>query len=160
RPVAVNVGPDGAIYFLDWQNPIIGHMQHHLRDPNRDHDHGRIYRITYNGRPLLKPPRIDGQPVLALLELLKQPENQVRELAKVELGKHPTAEVMASVNKWAASLGPKDARYWHHLTEALWVHQWHNRVDLPLLKKLLEAADPHARAAATRVLCYWRDRVP
>src|SRR5206468_2654156 len=62
RPVAVSVGPDGAIYFLDWHNPIIGHMQHHLRDPNRDHTHGRIYRITYPGRPLLKPVRIDGQP--------------------------------------------------------------------------------------------------
>ena len=27
------IGPDGAIYFTDWQNPIIGHMQHNLRDP-------------------------------------------------------------------------------------------------------------------------------
>jgi hypothetical protein len=27
------------------------------------------------------------------------------------------------------------------------------------LKKLLRAPDFHARAAATRVLCYWRDRV-
>jgi len=88
RPTAVNVGPDGAIYFSDWQNPIIGHMQHHLRDPNRDHDHGRIYRITYEGRPLMKPVAIDGQPVPVLLELLKQPENRTRELAKIELGKH------------------------------------------------------------------------
>src|SRR6266542_3291378 len=55
RPSAVNVGPDGAIYFCDWHNPIIGHMQHHIRDPNRDHQHGRIYRITYQGRALLKP---------------------------------------------------------------------------------------------------------
>ena len=31
-------GPDGAIYFIDWQNPIIGHMQHNLRDPSRDRD--------------------------------------------------------------------------------------------------------------------------
>ena len=62
-------------------------MQHHLRDPNRDQDHGRIYRITYEGRPLLTQPKIDGQPIPALLELLKEPENRTRELAKIELGK-------------------------------------------------------------------------
>ena len=63
RPTAVDVAPDGSIYFLDWSNQLIGHMQHHIRDPNRDHAHGRIYRITYEGRPLLKPEKIDGQPV-------------------------------------------------------------------------------------------------
>ena len=55
RPSDLKIGPDGALYFIDWHNPIIGHMQHHLRDPNRDHEHGRIYRVTYEGRPLLKP---------------------------------------------------------------------------------------------------------
>ncbi|MCY2963596.1 MAG: GDSL-type esterase/lipase family protein [Planctomycetota bacterium] len=30
RPADVEVGPDGAIYFVDWMNPIIGHMQHNL----------------------------------------------------------------------------------------------------------------------------------
>ncbi|HYT58582.1 MAG TPA: PVC-type heme-binding CxxCH protein, partial [Haliangiales bacterium] len=82
RPVAVDVAPDGSIYFLDWSNQLIGHMQHHIRDPNRDHAHGRIYRITYEGRPLLKPARIDGQPIEALLDLLKEPENNVRTRAK------------------------------------------------------------------------------
>jgi azurin len=37
---------------------------------------------------------------------------------------------------------------------------WHNRVDLVLLKRMLQSNEPWARAAATRVLCYWRDRVP
>jgi hypothetical protein len=87
RPTAVNVGPDGAIYFADWHNPIIGHMQHHIRDPNRDHSHGRIYRMTYNGRPLAVSRAIDGAPIPALLDLLKEPENQVREWTKIELGK-------------------------------------------------------------------------
>ena len=160
RPVAVNVGPDGAIYVCDWQNPIIGHMQHHLRDPNRDHDHGRIYRITYTGRPLMKPVKIDGQPISALLELLKEPENQIRELAKIELGKRNTSQVMAAVNKWAAALDSHDPGYEHHLLEALWVHQWHNVVNLDLLKRVLHSPGPRARAAAGRVLGYWRDRVP
>ena len=45
------------------------------------------------------------------------------------------------------------------MMEALWVHQWHNVVDEALLKERLRSPDPRARAAATRVLCYWRDRV-
>ena len=45
------------------------------------------------------------------------------------------------------------------MMEALWVHQWHNRVNETLLKRMLRSNDPWARAAATRVLCYWRDRV-
>ena len=45
------------------------------------------------------------------------------------------------------------------MMEALWVHQWHNRVNETLLTRMLRSSDPWARAAATRVLCYWRDRV-
>ena len=58
RPVALQFGPDGALYVVDWFNPLVGHMQHSLRDPNRDHTHGRIWRITYPKRPLLEKPRI------------------------------------------------------------------------------------------------------
>jgi hypothetical protein len=43
--------------------------------------------------------------------------------------------------------------------EALWLHQHHNVVNEPLLKRMLASPEPHARAASTRVLCYWRDRV-
>ncbi|HZN67889.1 MAG TPA: PVC-type heme-binding CxxCH protein, partial [Tepidisphaeraceae bacterium] len=160
RPTFINVGPDGAVYFCDWHNPIIGHLQHHLRDPSRDDQHGRVYRITYNGRPLMKPVKIDGQPVEALLELLKEPENQTRELAKIELGEHDTAKVIAAVKAWAAKLDKNDRNYEHHMMEALWVHQWHNVVDRALLDRMLKSPEPRARAAATRVLCYWRDRVP
>jgi mono/diheme cytochrome c family protein/glucose/arabinose dehydrogenase/lysophospholipase L1-like esterase len=160
RPSAVNVGPDGAVYFADWSNSIIGHMQHHLRDPNRDHVHGRIYRVTYEGRPLLKPAKIDGQPVAKLLELLKEPEDNVRARAQLELAKHDPKEVIAAVDAWAAALDPKDPQYQHNLMYALWMHQWDNVVDAGLLKRMLRSVDYHARAAATRVLCYWRDRVP
>src|SRR5438874_2945763 len=85
RPSALQIGPDGALYFLDWHNPIIGHMQHNLRDPNRDRTHGRIYRVTYNGRPLLKSPKIVGEPIEKLLDVLKEPEDRVRYRARIEL---------------------------------------------------------------------------
>lgn len=160
RPIDTNIGPDGALYVVDWHNPLIGHLQSHLRDSNRDHVHGRIYRITYEGRPLAVPPKIDGQPIPALLELLKRREDQIRNLAKIELGKHPSAAVIAATKKWIAGLDPKAPDFAHHLTEALWLHQWHNVVDLDLLKRVLALPNADARAAAMRVISYWRDRVP
>jgi putative heme-binding domain-containing protein len=159
RPSDLKIGPDGALYFTDWQNPIIGHMQHHIRDPNRDHEHGRIYRVTYEGRPLLKPAKIDGEPIDKLLDLLKEPEDRVRYRARIELGGRDSREVIAAVHKWITTLDPKDKDYEHHMMEALWVHQYHNVVDQDLLKRMLRSPNFHARAAATRVLCNWRDMV-
>lgn len=46
------------------------------------------------------------------------------------------------------------------MMEALWVHQWHNVVNVELLSRMLASPEANARAAAGRVLCYWRDRVP
>jgi putative heme-binding domain-containing protein len=160
RPADIKVGPDGAIYFLDWQNPIIGHLQHHLRDPSRDKTHGRIYRVTYEGRPLLKPAKIAGEPLDKLLDLLKEPEDRVRARVRIELSGRDSDEVIAAVQKWAAGLDKKDPNYEHNLLEALWVHQQHNVVNLDLLKRMLGSPEFRGRAAATRALCYWRDRVP
>jgi len=160
RPGDVEVGQDGAIYFTDWQNPIIGHMQHNLRDPSRDHDHGRVYRVRYEGRDLLKPQPIAGQPIEKLLDLLKHPDNRTRHLARIELSGRPSADVIAATKKWIAGLETGNPQYEHQVLEGLWVHQSHNVVDVELLKKVLRSPEPKARAAATRVLTYWRDRVP
>ncbi len=160
RPSDVKIGPDGAVYFLEWQNPIIGHMQHHLRDPSRDHIHGRIYRITCADRPVLKPVKVAGESIPKLLDLLRESEDRLRSRARIELGGRDTKQVMAALDKWVAKLDAKDPNHQHDLMEALWLHQSRNVVDEPLLKRMLRSPDFHARAAATRVLCYWRDRVP
>ena len=62
RPVDLEFAPDGSLYFIDWHNALIGHMQHNARDPNRDHEHGRIYRVTYPSRPLVKPRSLPEPP--------------------------------------------------------------------------------------------------
>ena len=74
RPTDLEFAPDGSLYVVDWQNALIGHMQHSARDPNRDHEHGRIYRVTYPSRPLVEPAKIDGASIPQLLENLKLPE--------------------------------------------------------------------------------------
>lgn len=160
RPADLETGPDGALYFVDWQNPIIGHMQHNLRDPNRDKTHGRVYRVTYEGRPLLTPKPIAGEPIANLLELLKERDTRVRYRAKIELSGRPTEEVLPAVQAWLQHLNTQDPAYEHHLLEGLWVSQHHNVVDVSLLNRVLSSPRFEARAAAARVLCYWRDRVP
>ena len=159
RPVDAEIGPDGALYFVDWHNPVIGHMQHNLRDTSRDRNHGRVFRVTAVGRPLLTPTRIAGEPIPVLLDLLKSSEYRVRYRTKIELSARPTADVMTALDAWIQTLDSKDPDYEHHMMEALWLRQWHNRVDEPLLRRMLRSPQPLARAAATRVLCYWRDRV-
>ena len=159
RPVDAEVGADGALYIADWHNPIIGHMQHNLRDTSRDRLHGRIYRITYPGRPLLPATRIAGETIPRLLDLLKDPDDRVRYRTKIELSSRDPKSVLVALDAWMAGLDAKHAKYEHQMLEALWVQQWNNRVSETLLKRMLRSSEPLARAAATRVLCYWRDRV-
>jgi glucose/arabinose dehydrogenase len=159
RPVDLEFGPDGALYLVDWYNPLVGHMQHSLRDPNRDVEHGRIWRIHYTKRPLVEKPRIAGATVPELLDLLKAYEDRTRYRARRELREPKPEVVLAELDKWVAGLYKNDPEYWHQMLEALWLHQSLDAVDPSLLKMMLTCPEPKARAAATRVLCYWRDRV-
>ncbi len=159
RPVALQFGPDGALYVVDWFNPLVGHMQHSLRDPNRDHTRGRIWRITYPKRPLLEQPKIAAATVRELLDLLKVYEDRVRYRARRELRERPAQEVLNALETWIAGLDKNDPEYWRQMLEALWLHQSLDQVDEKLLKEMLACPEGKARAAATRVLCYWRDRV-
>ena len=56
RPVDVHIGPDGAMYILDFYNRIIGHYEVPLPHPGRDRTSGRIWRVVYKGdNPTSKP---------------------------------------------------------------------------------------------------------
>lgn len=159
RPVDLEFGSDGALYVCDWYNPLIGHMQHSVRDPKRDATHGRIYRIRYTKKPLVETPKFAGAPIPQLLDLLKTYEDRTRYRVRLELRDRPTDEVMQAADAWVAQQDKNDPEYWHHLLEALWVKQHHDVVDAKLLETLLTCPEPKARAAATRVLGYQRDRV-
>ena len=154
RPVSMQFAPDGSLYVADWHNVLIGHMQHSARDPLRDHTHGRIYRITYPSRPLVKPPVIAGAPIDALFANLTLPEDRARSRTRLELRGRPADEVLAGLQRWLAGLSATDAKIEHHQLEGLWVSWGLDRVDVALLNKLLVAKDHRVRAAAVRVLRY------
>lgn len=159
RPVDLQFGPDGALYVCDWQNALVGHMQHHIRDPNRDHKHGRIWRVTAKGRALQEPVKIANASNDELFELLRAKEDRVRYRVRRELGQRDTAEVKSAMDKWLGQLDENADDFAHNQLEALWVCQHHNIVQTDLLNAVLNSSDPRARAAATRVVCYWRDQL-
>ena len=159
RPVDVKVGPDGAIYVADWYNPIIGHYQASFRDPRRDKQHGRIWRITAKDRPLVQKPKLAGTAIPELLDQLKSPERWVRYQARRVLAERAASEVRQSAEKWVAELDPKDSLYERNLVEALGIYELIDTPEPKLLVRLLETKDPRGRAYATEVIGRWHARL-
>lgn len=159
RPIDMKFGPDGALYIVDWFNPLIGHMQHNLRDPKRDKHHGRIWRVRYKDKPLLDVPKIEGESIDKVVRLLASYEDSVRHLARMELRTRPTANVVSELFHWWNEQTDDSEQAQHNRLEVLWVLQQHDQVHPQVLKTVLSSKDHRARAAATRVLSYWRDRV-
>lgn len=155
RPIDVKMGPDGAIYIADWYNPIIQHGEVDFRDDRRDHVHGRIWRVTYKGKPALERPKLVGAPIPELLEQLKSPEQWTRENARQVLKEAGPDSVLQPLQEWQVSLDNE-----RDLLEALWMHQALRHPDLELLNRLIQAEAPEVRAAAVRVAKHWRSVIP
>lgn len=64
-PILAEVGPDGALWVIDWYNYVIQHNPtpqgfrtgrgNAYETPLRDKTHGRIYRLIHTGSPLSPP---------------------------------------------------------------------------------------------------------
>lgn len=152
RPADPQIGPDGALWFGDWCNALIGHMQYSQRDPNRDHVRGRVYRLVAKDRPLVKPVTQFGKSEYELLEQLRAYEPRTRYRVRRELEARSTDKVVAAVKEWVSKLPSSDPERERLLTEALWVQQTHHVVDQPLIASVLASSDPRARAAAVHTV--------
>ena len=155
RPIDVKVGPDGAIYVADWSNPIIQHGEVDFRDPRRDHEHGRIWRITYKGRPLLKKQNLIVSNNKDLLENLHSKNGHLRQQSRRVLTERGAAKIKTDLEYWTQKQSTEQGQL-----EALWMWQSVDLVNPELLKRMLAAKDGRIRAAATRVLSFWRNRIP
>ena len=164
RPIDVKMGPDGALYIADWYNPIIQHGEVDFRDPRRDKTHGRIWRVTAKGRPLVASPRLVGATVPELLEALKAPEQWTRQQAKRVLKERGEKAVQLELGKWVASLDKADKNYEQNVLEAIWVWEAFESTQVntaarlrsifgvAALFDLFQAKSPEVRAAVMRVM--------
>ncbi len=161
RPADPQIGPDGALWFGDWANALVGHMQYSQRDPNRDHIRGRIYRLVYPGRPLVEPVTQFGKSIPELLEQLRAYEWRTRYRARRELAARPLEEVQTALQSWLGSLDAADGEFDRLRCEALWVQQSHHALDQNLLTQVASTAKkPEARSAALHIVADERESVP
>jgi len=151
RPADPQIGPDGALWFGDWCNALIGHMQYSQRDPNRDHQRGRVYRLVAKDRPLVVPATQAGKSEMELLEQLREPEPRTRYRVRNALAARPTGQVVEAVRRWLPTIRTEDPQADRLRTEALWILQRHHVVDSGLLNAVLDSSSKEARSAAVRV---------
>jgi putative membrane-bound dehydrogenase-like protein len=87
RPVHTRVGPDGAMYLLDFYNQAISHndirgIEHGKGNaavrPDRDHRHGRIWRITHQEQREFDVPNLAKAASGDLVNALQHPNFWVR----------------------------------------------------------------------------------
>lgn len=144
RPIDLQFGPDGSLYFVDWFNPLIGHMQHSLRDPNRDHAHGRVWKVV---RMDASRREVEDLTILRaedLLQELKVPDARHRYRVRRELRNFSGEEI-----RNATMAVEVDGE--HHLLEVAWVHQQAGILQPEHVNLLLSSEDERIRAAAIRI---------
>ncbi|MGJ8633082.1 MAG: PVC-type heme-binding CxxCH protein [Luteolibacter sp.] len=148
RPVNMEFGPDGCLYVVDWYNKIVSHNEVAREHPDRDKEHGRIWRIRH-----------ESQQVTTIPDIIKASDE--------DLLKHLAAEVLwekraawhqiadRQAKELAPALGKMAADTSQTLTTrilALWSLESLGVFDMEIMKALTADKDPDLRREALRSL--------
>ncbi|MFO1449414.1 MAG: PVC-type heme-binding CxxCH protein [Opitutaceae bacterium] len=108
RPIETRIGPDGALYVVDFYNQAVIHNdtrgpQHGPANaavrPDRDHYFARIWRVQHQQARTLPPLQLDRTNLAGLTNAIQtSPNAHVRQIAwRLARENHPTAAVLASL---------------------------------------------------------------
>lgn len=158
RPIDVKVGPDGAIYIVDWYNPVTCHQDDAYRDPTRDKAHGRIWRLSTKSKPI-RPVNLEEAAIETIVAELSSPESWTRYQAKRELTRRDRSKVITALDHYVTTLHPDDVFFESQLHTALSTFATLETVRPSLLRKNLESKNEQARAYAARLTGRWHDRL-
>ena len=149
RPIDLRQGPDGGLYIADWSNPIIQHGEVDFRDPRRDKEHGRIWRVASKGKGL-KPKAGFDLTRLSNTELLDRTLSKNgwdQEQARLVLRQRGAANVLPTLTSWLTRQTDPRAKL-----EAVWLREGLGQKVSPLLGELVGSSDGRIRTAAARQL--------
>lgn len=153
RPVNSRVGPDGALYIADMYHGIIEHVifmvpwlekQIKERKLDQSNDHGRMWRIVAEDRPIDRTsPRLSEASSVELIELLGHPNGWHRMTAQRLLVER--ADSMAELRSYlkkASGLGK---------LHGLWTLEGMGQLDNVSRRSALQDSDERVRAAGVRL---------
>jgi uncharacterized protein len=162
-PVFAEVGPDGAVWFADFQNFIIQHNPTPSRarggydaktgvggaheNPLRDHLRGRIYRVVWNQATALAIRSLKGAATPDLVKALGSDNQFWRLTAQRLLVEGRKADAAAALKGIVAANSGHVAA-----VHALWALQGLGQLDEATHRGALAAKDPALRRNAVRAL--------
>jgi putative membrane-bound dehydrogenase-like protein len=152
-PVFTTVGPDGALYVVDFYRKVIEHPEWIRKDLVNDlklfnlgKDHGRIYRIVREGSPKQPKPRLNEASSPELVGHLSNPNMWWRLTAQRLLVERQDKSVIAALEILARNGAAAEGRM-----HALWTLEGLNALDPGLVLAALNDASPAVREQAVRL---------
>lgn len=147
RPVAVQFGPDGCLYVIDWYNKVISHNEVPRNHPDRDRERGRIWRIRHSSQPLREPVAVAKLPTDELPTHLGAPNARIADFAWQEIIDRKATTLVPVIGRRAADPSePVAAR-----AGCLWALEGLGAVTVPLLESLVADANSDLRHEAIRI---------
>ena len=152
RPIETRIGPDGALYVVDFYNQAVIHNDtrgplhngvNAAVRPDRDHYFGRIWRIDHRDAKALPPLKLSPTSPEDLMAALSHPNRVVRMNAHRLLAERGNAEI----SKWVGNDKISPTARVH----ALWIAQQLYGVETPVLVAALGNNDLGVRKTAARI---------
>lgn len=152
-PIDVQFGPDGAMYVLDFYNPIVAHSDSrgpkHSRSgatvrPDREHYFGRIYRIQHDAAKALPMPDLTKVDLHGLVAAFRHPNKGVRFNAHRLLMDRSDA---ASATSALAAMAT-DEKFVPARILSLWALERLGKLEPQILKTALTSDVPAVRKSA------------
>lgn len=152
RPVAMTLGPDGAVYIVDWYNKIISHNEVARNHPDRDKKRGRIWRLKGKEQKGFPVPDFTKLPELDLVAKLGSASLTQSHLAWQTLGdkKKPAPETLAALKALTLQAKPSATTPYPEAAriQALWALQSTGIDPSASLEALTKSPNRNARREA------------
>jgi putative membrane-bound dehydrogenase-like protein len=153
-PVSTQVGPDGAVWIMDWYDKYPCYQNAQADPDGVDREHGRIWRVVYTGNKtgLKVPSRPQRDMNLMrsstgdLVALLKHRNSWHRRTAQRLLSERGDEKARDALLKLVEGTGPIETRL-----AALWTLHASEQLDDSLLARLVQDKEPAVRAWVARL---------
>lgn len=155
RPVFLSIGPDGALYVVDYYRPRIEHPEWTSSDLQKDpapmyegRERGRIYKVTRTDTPATRPatPNLARASDAALVRALESPNLWWRRTAQRLLVDRQSRPAIAPLQALATQASSPLAR-----VHALWTLDGLSALPDTLIASALRDAVPGVRENAVRL---------